>query len=61
MGGYGSSTGWLRTDWPIESGEPFSLTFHIQDMCDHLFDSEIIIDGFRFLVSEPEPGTVKLD
>ena len=55
----GSSTGWLRTSWPIKPGETFSLTFHIHDTADGFYDSEVILDRFRFLTYEAQ-GTVKL-
>jgi len=45
----GSSTGWLQTAWPIDGGETFSLTFHIHDSEDQVFDSTVIIDSFQFL------------
>ncbi|MBW2278444.1 MAG: hypothetical protein JRF63_13205 [Deltaproteobacteria bacterium] len=53
----GSSTGWLKTSWPIDGGETFKLTFHIHDSQDGSYDSEVIIDAFEFLTSE-EQGTV---
>ena len=42
------STGWLRTSWPIEAGETFTLTFSIHDEGDGIFDSVVILDNFRF-------------
>jgi hypothetical protein len=53
---YGSSTGWLYTEWPIEPGEEFAITFHIHDTADAILDSEVILDKFVF-VGDPEPGT----
>ena len=52
----GSSTGWLMTEWPIEPGETFVLTFHVHDTGDGIFDSEVILDGVQF-VSQVTPGT----
>jgi len=49
----GSSTGWLTTSWPINGGETFELTFHIHDSSDGIYDSEVILDNFRF---ETIPG-----
>jgi hypothetical protein len=46
---YGSSTGWLQTSWPIDGGETFSITFHIHDTSDGVYDSQAIIDSFEFL------------
>ena len=54
----GSSTGWLRTWWPIEPGEEFDLVFHLHDTSDGIYDSEVILDEFEFF-DEVKPGTVK--
>jgi hypothetical protein len=48
----GSSTGWLRTTWPIAPGEQFSVTFHLHDTSDGIYDSQVIIDKFQFLKKE---------
>jgi len=56
----GSSTGWLRTSWPIAGGEMFTLTFHIHDTDDGALDSEVILDALEF-VEEPEQGTVPIE
>ncbi|MCP4680440.1 MAG: hypothetical protein GY854_34145 [Deltaproteobacteria bacterium] len=53
---YGSSTGWLYTEWPVEPGEEFSLIFHLHDTADGIYDSQVIIDKFLF-VSDAEAGT----
>jgi subtilisin-like proprotein convertase family protein len=53
----GSSTGWLRTSWNIEPGEIFTLTFHIHDTYDPIFDSQAIIDNFTWHTDEVVPGT----
>lgn len=50
----GSSTGWLTTSWPIVGNESFTITFHIHDASDGIFDSEVILDNFRF---ETVPGS----
>ncbi|MFZ4579633.1 MAG: vWA domain-containing protein [Myxococcota bacterium] len=52
----GSSTGWLTTEWPIEPGEDFYLTFHLHDTGDGIYDSEAILDGLQF-VGSVTPGT----
>jgi hypothetical protein len=54
---HGSSTGWLSTSWPVDAGETFKLTFHIHDTGDPIFDSEVILDNFRFLPGEVVPET----
>lgn len=53
---WGSSTGWLYTEWPIDPGEEFDLIFHIHDTADSIYDSEVILDKFLF-TTEVEPGT----
>jgi hypothetical protein len=58
---YGSSTGWLKTTWPIDPGETFKLTFHIMDVCDGIFDSEVLLDSFHFLGEYTEGGTVPIE
>ena len=57
---HGSSTGWLQTAWPIEGSEVFSLTFHLHDTEDGIFDSEVILDAFEFLTT-PDQGTVVVE
>lgn len=57
---YGSSTGWLQTQWPIDSGEQFDLVFHIHDTSDHVWDAQVILDNFAF-VGEVDPGTVEIE
>ncbi len=56
---HGSSTGWLQTEWPIEPNEEFYLTFHVHDVGDGVFDSEVILDALQF-VGKVTPGTVAI-
>ncbi|MDD5306589.1 MAG: choice-of-anchor L domain-containing protein [Deltaproteobacteria bacterium] len=56
---HGSSTGWLKTSWPIRPEEQFKLTFHVHDTNDGSYDSEVILDNFHFLSRKPDTGTVK--
>ena len=56
----GSSTGWLQTSWPINSGETFAITFHLHDTSDGVYDSQVILDAFEFL-KEPDQGTVPIE
>lgn len=58
---YGSSTGWLVTEWPIEGGEEFAITFHIHDTADNILDSEVILDKFVFTTDDPNAGTVVIE
>jgi hypothetical protein len=56
----GSATGWLRTTSPVSPGEVMTLTFSVHDEGDHILDSCVIIDNFRWLTTPVEgPGTVK--
>jgi hypothetical protein len=57
---HGSSTGWLTTSWPIAEGETFELYLHIHDSSDGIYDSEVVLDNFRFLYTPFTPGTVAL-
>jgi len=59
--GKGSSTGWLRTVWPIDPGEEFTITFHIHDTGDSTRDSAAIVDAFQFHKSFNSGGTVVVD
>ncbi|MCB9545453.1 MAG: VWA domain-containing protein [Myxococcales bacterium] len=44
----GGSTCWLRTSWPIEPGETFTLTFSIHDEGDAVYSSTVLLDNLRF-------------
>lgn len=56
---FGSSTGWLYTQWPIEPNEEFDIIFHVHDTADSIFDSEVIIDKFVFVTEAgAETGVV---
>ena len=57
---FGSSTGWLKTAWPIDGNEVFAITFHVHDTSDGIFDSQVIIDSFEFLKST-EQGTTPIE
>ena len=57
----GSSTGWLQTTWPIEPGETFTITFHIHDTGDGIYDSEVILDSFQFLYDSTVPETIPVE
>ena len=48
-GGVGGSTGWLTTTVPISGGEAFTLRFVIYDEGDHIYDSDVMINNFRWL------------
>jgi len=44
----GSSTGWLTTKWPVKAGETFTLTFHIHDTSDEIYDSTVLLDNLQW-------------
>ena len=46
----------MTTEWPVEPGEEFFLTFHLHDTGDGVYDSEVIVDGLEF-VGSVTPGT----
>jgi hypothetical protein len=57
----GSSTGWLQTSWPILPEETFTITFHIHDTSDGIYDSEVILDSFQFLYDSTVPETTPVE
>jgi hypothetical protein len=44
----GGSTGWLTTTSPVTPGEDVTLHFIIFDEGDHILDSSVLIDNFRW-------------
>ena len=55
----GGSTDWLRTTSPVEPGETIKLVFSIFDKGDHILDSAVLIDNFRWSLtpaSKPTTG-----
>ena len=48
----GGGTGWLTTTAPVVPGEKITLRFAIFDEGDHVLDSMVIIDNFRWQVDE---------
>jgi hypothetical protein len=44
----GGSTGWLTTTSPVTPGEKIKLTFSIFDKGDHILDSAVLIDNFKW-------------
>jgi hypothetical protein len=47
----GGTTGWLTTTSPVTPGEMIDLNFSIFDEGDHVLDSMVIIDNFRWEVT----------
>jgi hypothetical protein len=46
----GGSTGWLTTTAPVPPGKEITLRFVIFDEGDHIFDSAVIVDNFKWSV-----------
>jgi len=57
-GGVGGATGWLTTTVPVVPGEVLSLYFAIYDEGDSLWDSDVLINNFRWLEFQPGTGPV---
>jgi len=58
-GSQGGGTGWLTTTAPVVPGEKITLTFSIHDEGDHILDSAVILDNFRWEIEEVDgPITV---
>ncbi len=53
----GGGTGWLTTTAPVTPGEKIKLRFIIFDEGDHIFDSEVLLDNFRWY-GEPVEGPI---
>jgi hypothetical protein len=60
-GSEGGGTGWLTTTAPVIPGEKITIRFSIHDEGDHILDSAVIIDNFRWEIEEVEgPVTVPI-
>ncbi len=54
----GGGTGWLTTTSPVVPGEIITLRFIIFDEGDHIYDSSVLIDNFRWsLIPAMGPNT----
>jgi len=57
---WGSSSGWLTTTAPATPGETMVLTFWIHDEGDHILDSAVIVDNWRWIATKVGgPSTIK--
>ncbi len=59
-GAGGGGTGWLTTTAPVVPGEKIRLTFMIFDEGDHILDSTVLLDNFRWQL-DPVDGPVTVD
>lgn len=56
----GGGTGWLTTTAPVVPGEKITLTFMIWDEGDHIYDSLVLLDNFRWGLEQVDaPETVE--
>ncbi len=60
-GGIGGGTGWLTTTAPVTPGETITLRFLIFDEGDHIYDSAVLLDHFRWQATALKggPSTVR--
>jgi len=56
----GGGTGWLTTTAPVKPGEKIKLTFSIFDEGDHILDSAVLIDNFRWHIEQID-GPITVD
>lgn len=54
----GGTTGWLTTTVPVVPGDTITLRFVIYDEGDDIYDSDVLIDNFRWLDVTPGTGPV---
>jgi hypothetical protein len=60
QGSQGGGTGWLTTTAPVRPGEKIVLTFVVFDEGDHILDSSVIVDNFRWHIEQVDgPITVE--
>ncbi len=57
----GGSTGWLHTTSPVTPGETIKLTFYIFDKGDHVLDSAVLIDNWRWKLTPANKPTTGPD
>lgn len=61
-GPLGGATGWLTTKAPVTPGETITLRFVILDEGDGIYDSSVLIDGFKWeLQTVDSPSTVPIN
>ena len=53
-------TGWLHTIAPVTPGERITLTFHLFDEGDSIWDSLVVLDNFQWL-GVPVDGPITVD
>jgi hypothetical protein len=53
----GGATEWLTTDAPVVPGETMTLELVLFDVTDHLYDTMVLLDNFRWTLSPVTVGT----
>jgi hypothetical protein len=53
----GGGTEWLTTDAPVVPGETMTIEFVIFDVQDHIYDSLVLLDNFRWNLQPAKVGT----
>jgi hypothetical protein len=53
----GSSTGWLRTQWPVLPSTTYTIRFHVHDTADPVWDSEVLLENWRWRTTPTTGGT----
>jgi hypothetical protein len=53
----GGGTGWLKISGNVLGGEEITLRIAIWDTSDHLLDSLVLLDNFRWSLDVADPGT----
>ncbi len=59
-GDIGSASGWLTTRAPVEPNSEIELIFSIHDEGDHILDSAVVIDNFKW-ITEPVDGPITVE
>ena len=54
----GGGTGWLTMSGNVTPGEVFELRLAVWDSGGHIFDSLVLLDGWRWSVEAAEPGII---
>lgn len=52
-----AATGWLTTRAPVQPGSEVTIRFAIWDVSDHVLDSTVVLDNFRWLRNAPNSPT----
>ena len=59
VGGLGAATAWLTAGAPVVPGETITLDLMIFDVSDHLLDSLVLLDNFRWSLLTAVTGVHK--